>query len=116
MNHQSNRARTVKLLVDNGEIQSFWQIYETIPKSNVAKALGIHFSRMQTMIRYVNRIRVQDIFLLSRYFDMDSDTMWQLIKNQYVTGSKPPLKEKNSRKVSGLRSHRPLRKAKRHKG
>lgn len=116
MKKNDNRASTVKLLVENRQIRWFWEIYELIPKAVVCKELGIHFRRMQTMISHPNRIRVQDIFLLSRYFDMDSDDIWQLIKAQHVNGSKPPLKENNSRKLSGVRATRSLRKARRSKG
>lgn len=89
---KDKRAKTVKILIETGNIQDFKGIFDHIPKTTVSTELGIHFTRMRKMVKNVSEIKVADIFLFSAYFEVDSNTLFVLILNQ-----------KDSKKVS-LRS------------
>ena len=79
---KDKRHRTVKILIGTKDINTFADIFEHIPKTTVADELGIHFNRMARMIRNVNDIKVNDIFLFSGYFDVEPNTIFELITNQ----------------------------------
>lgn len=79
---KDKRFKTVKILIEIGNVTSFKDIFEHIPKTTVADELGIHFNRMSRMIDNVNDIKVNDVFLLSGYFEVDAKVIFELIYNQ----------------------------------
>jgi hypothetical protein len=79
---KDKRFKTVKILIETGNVTTFADIFEHIPKTTVADDLGIHFNRMARMIASVNEIKVNDIFLFSGYFEVDAKVMFELIYNQ----------------------------------
>jgi hypothetical protein len=85
---KDKRHKTVKILIETGNVLEFKDIFEHIPKTTVADELGIHFNRMARMISNVNEIKVNDIFLFSGYFEIDAKVLFELIYNQ--RGHKKP--------------------------
>ena len=79
---KDKRYKTVKILIETGNITTFGEIFDHIPKTMVADDLGIHFNRMARMIKSVNEIKVNDIFLFSGQFEIDAKVMFGLIYNQ----------------------------------
>lgn len=79
---KDKRHKTVKILIETGNVTTFADIFEHIPKTTVADDLGIHFNRMARMISNVNDIKVNDIFLFSGYFEIDAKVLFELIYNQ----------------------------------
>ncbi len=79
---KDKRTKTVKILIETGNIHQFKEIFEHIPKTTVADHIGIHFNRFTKMIDSVNDIKINDLFLLSTYFDIDGKVMFELIYNQ----------------------------------
>ncbi|HMH22643.1 MAG TPA: hypothetical protein VK563_12745 [Puia sp.] len=90
---KDKRHKTVKILIETGNVLEFKDIFEHIPKTTVADELGIHFNRMARMIGNVNEIKVNDIFLFSGYFEIDAKAMFDLIYNQR-SGPKKVAKKK----------------------
>ena len=82
---KDKRYKTVKILIETGNVTTFAAIFEHIPKTTVADELGIHFNRMSRMIENVNDIKVNDIFLFSGYFEIDAKVMFELVYNQRDT-------------------------------
>jgi hypothetical protein len=80
---KDKRFKTVKILIETGNIVTFAAIFEHIPKTTVADELGIHFNRMSKMIVNVNEIKVNDIFLFGSYFEIDAKAVFDLIYNQH---------------------------------
>ncbi|MES1249605.1 MAG: hypothetical protein ABUL46_02930 [Chitinophaga rupis] len=79
---KDKRYKTVKILIETGNVTTFADIFEHIPKTTVANDLGIHFNRMEKMKNDVNEIKVEDIFLFSSYFEIDAKVIFELIYNQ----------------------------------
>ncbi len=90
---KDKRYKTVKILIEGGHITEFQQIFEHISKTTVAEQLGIHFTRMNKMIEKVPDMKLNDLFLLSAYFEVDAKIMFELIYNQHNTGKKTPRKK-----------------------
>jgi hypothetical protein len=90
---KDKRHKTVKILIETGNVVEFKDIFEHIPKTTVADDLGVHFNRMARMIGNVNEIKVNDIFLLSGYFEIDAKVMFELVYNQR-NNKKPSAKPK----------------------
>jgi hypothetical protein len=89
---KDKRHKTVKILIETGNVTTFADIFEHIPKTTVADELGIHFNRMVGMIESVNDIKVNDIFLFAGYFEIDAKVLFELIYNQ--RSPKKPTKSK----------------------
>ena len=90
---KDKRYKTVKILIETGNVTTFADIFEYVPKTTVADQLGIHFNRMTKMIDSVNEIKVNDVFLFSSYFEVDAKVIFELIYNQR-TAKKPSTKPK----------------------
>jgi plasmid maintenance system antidote protein VapI len=88
---KDKRHKTVKILIEGSHVTEFSQIFEHIPKTAVANQLGIHFNRIQRMIESPGEIKINDLFMLSRYFEIDAKVLFDLIYNQ---------KSKNKKKQS----------------
>lgn len=91
---KDKRYKTVKILIETGNIISFADIFEHIPKSTVADNLGLHFNRMERMIKNVNDIKVKDIYLFSAYFEIDVKTLFDLIHRQHEFKKPSPKSKK----------------------
>lgn len=79
---KDKRHKTVKILIETGNVTTFADMFEHIPKTTVADELGIHFNRMARMINNVNEIKINDVFLFSGYFEIDAKVLFELIYNQ----------------------------------
>lgn len=79
---KDKRHKTVKILIEGGHVQEFKEIFEHIPKTTVAEELGIHFNRFNNLIDKPAEMKVSDLFLLSGYFEIEGQKMFELIHNQ----------------------------------
>lgn len=80
---KDKRYKTVKILIETGNVAAFRDIFEHIPKTTVAEELGIHFNRMSRMIDKVSEIKMSDVYLFSGYFEVEPNVMFGLIDNQH---------------------------------
>lgn len=90
---KDKRHKTVKILIEGGHVSEFREIFEHIPKTTVADELGIHFNRFNNLIDKPADMKVSDLFLLSGYFEIEGQKMFQLINNQ-VSNSRKGTKKK----------------------
>jgi hypothetical protein len=79
---KDKRHKTVKILIEGGHVNEFKEIFEHIPKTTVAEELGIHFNRFNNLIDKPAEMKVNDLFLLSAYFEIEGQKMFGLIHNQ----------------------------------
>jgi hypothetical protein len=79
---KDKRHKTVKILIEGGHVNEFKEIFEHIPKTTVAEELGIHFNRFNNLIDKPAEMKVNDLFLLSAYFEIEGQKMFELIHNQ----------------------------------
>jgi hypothetical protein len=90
---KDKRHKTVKILIEGGHVNEFREIFEHIPKTTVADELGIHFNRFNNFIGKPGEMKVSDLFLLSSYFEIEGQKMFELINNQVSTARKGTKKK-----------------------
>jgi|ADGO01.1.fsa_nt_gi hypothetical protein len=91
---KDKRHKTVKILIEGGHVTQFREIFEHIPKTTVAEQLGIHFNRFNNFIDHPAEMKVSDLFLLSAYFEIEGQKMFELINNQVSSIRKGTAKKK----------------------
>lgn len=77
------RTDIVKPLIDSGHIKELRQIFIYVPKTAVAKDLGISFNRFNGFLEKVHLMRLSDMYLLCTYFEIDPPKMFELINIQH---------------------------------
>lgn len=77
---------TVKKLINSGDIKTFTEIFDNIPYTRVAKAIGFHNDRMKDLITPTGMIHwnLADLIILSGKFDIDVKQMLDLIYATYA--------------------------------
>lgn len=93
---KNKRYKTVKILIEGGHVNEFWEIFEHIPKTTVAEELGIHFNRFNKFLDKPADMKVSDLFLLSSYFEIESNKMFELIQKQVSSARKGTRKKKET--------------------
>ena len=76
---QDKRYNTVRILIEGGHITGFAEIFEHIPLSVVALDLGSNYVRFKRIVGNPSRIKLRDIFILSRLFGITEMAMVALI-------------------------------------
>lgn len=71
-------------MVEEGDITLFKQMFDVVPKSIVAADMGKQNIRFSDLINHVERFRLQELFMLAKFFDLKEETMFQLAYNQYL--------------------------------
>ena len=88
---KDKRYKTVKLLIEDGHITQFNQIFEYVPKSKVASDLGTNYNRLTRLISHVDQFVLRDLFMLSKFIEIDGKKIFDLVYTQYTN-------EKNSKR------------------
>ena len=91
---KDKRHKTVKILIEGGHVNEFRDIFEHIPKTTVSDELGIHFNRFNNFLDKPSEMKVSDLFLLSGYFEIEGQKMFELINNQVSNTRKGINKKK----------------------
>jgi hypothetical protein len=81
---KDKRYTTAKNLITAGYIKSFREIFDTIPKSVVARDLGVNSMRFNKLIKHVDRFSLKDLFLIASFFEVEERVMIDLIYQQYL--------------------------------
>ncbi|HMH20476.1 MAG TPA: hypothetical protein VK563_01810 [Puia sp.] len=74
---------TVKKLIGFGDIHSIEEILENIPKSVVARDLGMNYNRINKLSDKVDLFVVKEVFRLADLLEVDKRILLTLICNQY---------------------------------
>lgn len=88
------RAAIIKPLIESGHIKEFKDIFINVPKTAVAKDLGIHFLRFNSFLKRVSEMRIEDMYLLCSYFEIAPQKMFELIDAQYNNSRKGTTRKK----------------------
>jgi hypothetical protein len=80
---QDNRYTVVRILIENGHIKTFKQIFDYIPISVVAIDYGSNYVRFKRSISRPNSFKLRDINILASLFEVDFMKMIELILNQH---------------------------------
>jgi hypothetical protein len=85
---KDRRYTTVKNLISGGYLKTFIEIFDTIPKSVIAKDLGISLDRFTAMMNDVERFSVRNLLLIADLLEIDGKLVLDLVYNQYLITKK----------------------------
>jgi hypothetical protein len=85
---KDKRYTTVKNLISGGFINSFQDIFETIPKSVVARDLGMNNVRISKLMNNVDGFVFKDIFRLAALLEVDKKILTILVCDQFDKSKK----------------------------
>lgn len=89
---KDRRYNTVKNLILGGYIKTLIEIFDTLPKSVVAKDLGISLDRFTKMINDVERFSVRNLFRIAALLEVDEKSILNLVYNQFSDKKKAKKK------------------------
>jgi hypothetical protein len=89
---KDKRYTTVKNLILGGYIKTLIEIFDTLPKSVLAKDLGISLDRFTKMINEVERFSVKNLFRIAALLEVDEKAILELIYNQHQQDKKTKRK------------------------
>jgi hypothetical protein len=81
---KDKRYNTVKNLITGGYIKSLSEILDTVPKTVVARDLGMHHQTFDKLIKYPERFTYKDTFRIASLIEVDELVIINLIYNQCV--------------------------------
>lgn len=90
---KDKRYSTCKKLISGGYIETFREIFDTVPKSVVAQDLGINGVRMNKLMANVDRFITKDLFKLATLIEVSELEVMKLICNQYNADKKTKRKK-----------------------
>jgi hypothetical protein len=76
---KDTRYLAAKSYIESGNIKSFTEIFDIIPKSVLVRDSGINFVRLRNKITHPDKFTVKDIQVLSQLIDIDSRRLYDLI-------------------------------------
>jgi hypothetical protein len=85
---KDRRYSTVKVLIETGNIKSFREIFDHIPKSVVYSDLGMNYTRFAKLIESPTLFTLQELITLAGFFTLDPKLMIDLAYTQHITGKK----------------------------
>jgi plasmid maintenance system antidote protein VapI len=91
---KDKRFKTIKILIETGNITSFPEIFEHISESVVAKSLGTNYVRMLQLINSGKGFRFDDVLRLAKLCDVEPRILFNLIVEHYLNNIKAYRKNK----------------------
>ncbi|HET6253901.1 MAG TPA: hypothetical protein VFE32_07495 [Puia sp.] len=79
---KDRRYITVKNLITAGYIKSFSEIFDTIPKTVVARDLGMNNDRFTKLMNDVTLFRIGELYRLARFLEIDGMVLINLVVEQ----------------------------------
>lgn len=82
MTSQDRKYFVVKRLIEGGDITVFYQIFDNIAPTKVAKDLGMHFNTLKRLIKADENWKLKELYRLAGMIGIDEDTIIALILKQ----------------------------------
>lgn len=68
-------------------------MFDTIPKSVVAKDLGMNNVRFSGLLNNIHKFVIKDLFRLAEMLEVDEKAVLELLYNQYISEKKTKKKK-----------------------
>ena len=88
MMEKDRRYVHIKSLISGGYIKSFREIFSIIPKSVVARDLGMNNMRFSRLMNNVDQFSLKDILRLATFLEIDEMILINLVYQQFVEDKK----------------------------
>ncbi len=90
---KDKRYKVVNNLISTGYIKTFRELLDTIPKTTIAKDLGMHHQTFQKMIDNPERITFKDAFRIAAMIGCEEMAIINLIYQQCIEDKKSKKKK-----------------------
>lgn len=84
---KDKRYAAVKKLIESGYIKGFLDILETIPKTNIARDLGMHHQTFAKLLKSPERFAFKDVIRIASLIEVDDMVIIEMIY-QYAMDKK----------------------------
>ncbi len=82
------KIKIMKPLLDAGGIKLFKDLFQYVPKSSVAKKLGIKYHRFLKLTQNPQDLRYREVYSLARVLNIDPMILSNLVHNQINQGKR----------------------------
>lgn len=89
---KDKRYVTVKNLISGGYIKTFREITDTLPKSTLAKDLGMHHQTFSRLLSHPEEFTYKDTFRIAALIEIDETVIMKLVYEQYQVDKKSSRK------------------------
>ena len=85
---KDKRYSTVKKLIVSDQLNSFPEVFDIIPKSVVAKDLGMNNMRFSRLMNDVGRFMLKDLHRLADFIEVEGAILVMLADKQFMANKK----------------------------
>jgi hypothetical protein len=85
---QDRHYKIAKSLILDGTIKTFGDIFEYVPKTNVAKDFKMHYDTLQKRIIHPGKLTLEELTKLSELIEIDPMVIIKLAYMQYENNKK----------------------------
>ena len=85
---KDKRYNTVKKLIVSEQLNSFPEIFDIIPKSVVAKDLGMNNMRFSRLMNDMGRFMLEDLHRMADFIEVDGTILVMLADKQFKANKK----------------------------
>lgn len=76
---KDHRYKVVKLLIEGGEIKSFQQIFNFIPKRVVYESLGLNYAKFQRLYQHPDLFTMRELVALAGHIECDPFKLFEMV-------------------------------------
>lgn len=90
---RDERYDYVNYLYNKGQLKSFYDLFKKLPKSVLAKDMGIQMRRFRELLNEPQKFTISEIFIIASFFKIER---WEMVR---LVGRQRHLNEKDKNKV-----------------
>lgn len=80
---KDHRYNLIRPMIDSGDIVSFNDIFNYIPKTIVAKDLGKKVDRFSALMNKVEGFTIGELYTIAKFCNISESQIYQLIEKEY---------------------------------
>ena len=84
MRQRDHRYGYIKLLLADGKIQSFGDIFDHVPKTIVANDLGKNVHRFTELMNRIEKFTLEELLQIGTYCKLTSTETLKLVNAEYI--------------------------------
>ncbi len=89
---KDRRYTTVRNLISAGYIKTFREMFDTIPKSVVARDLGMNNARFTRLMDNVDQFSLKELFIIASFLEVEEMVILNLVLQQHAVNNKSKKK------------------------
>jgi hypothetical protein len=75
------RYKTLKIMVETGNIKAFEEMFNVVPKTVVAADLGINYGRFLDKLNNLQDFSLKELFKLADFIEVDNKAVVNIVLN-----------------------------------